>query len=370
MSPSRLISIIMTGLACVSLSSCAESATPSKGSRLPDLNRESGGAILLYHHVDGTTPPSTSIDPELFGQHLDHLAGAGYTVWPLEKLINRVLANETTPERVVAITFDDAYISIYTTAFPLLRKHGFPFTIFVATAFVSGNSNQYLSWDQLAEMKAAGATIANHSHSHAHLVRRLDDESERQWRQRVRSDIERAQQLIEQHLGEAPRLFAYPYGEYDPMLVDIVEDLGFIGIGQQSGAIGPTSWPLAIPRFPMGGSFSEMASFQTKVATRPLPMVTLALDPLVEGDEIPALTLDLIGDDLRGHQLVCYGPGNAVTAMEQVSPTRFVARSENPIPVGRSRYNCTMPDASGTRFYWYSQMWIKRNPDGTWYQED
>ena len=33
--------------------------------------------VLIYHHVDTGTPASTSVTPELFGQHLDYLAVEG-----------------------------------------------------------------------------------------------------------------------------------------------------------------------------------------------------------------------------------------------------------------------------------------------------
>ena len=55
-------------------------------------------------------------------------------------------------EKIVAITFDDAYRSIYATAFPNLRARGWPFTIFVATRLVEEENPQYLTWAELAEM--------------------------------------------------------------------------------------------------------------------------------------------------------------------------------------------------------------------------
>ncbi|MCB1691464.1 MAG: polysaccharide deacetylase family protein [Pseudomonadales bacterium] len=325
--------------------------------------------ILQYHHVSTETPSITSIAPALFEEHMDYLANQGFEVWPLGRLVAAVRAGESLPPHVVAITFDDAYVSIYDTAFPILKRHGFPFTIFVATEYIDTNPDQYLSWNQLREMKAAGATIANHSHTHTHLLRRNAGESPDDWRRRIKADIEHAQTLIEQHLGDATKLIAYPYGEYDDDVIGIIDEMGFTGFGQQSGAVGPTSRFEVLPRFPMGGPYSAFEPLKTKVATRPMPIRTVTTSPLVGDNLRPVLTLDLLRTDLRQDQLVCYGPGGGRIEVKQVSPSRFTAQAGNDIPVGRSRYNCTMPDESGARFYWFSQLWIRKEPDGSWYPE-
>jgi len=58
-----------------------------------------------------------------------------FQVMDLQELTERSQHNDL-PERAVAITFDDGYRDNYTHAFPLLRKHGLPATLFVTTASV------------------------------------------------------------------------------------------------------------------------------------------------------------------------------------------------------------------------------------------
>lgn len=350
-------------LATASMTSCAERAEPGTTERNP----ASRGVILQYHHVDATTPAVTSTRPDRFREHMDYLDDAGYRVWPVERLVDHVRRNEMVPDRVVAITFDDAYDSIYTTAFPILQRKGWQFTIFVSTEFLGVEG--YLDWNQLREMKDAGATLANHTHSHTHLLRRLAGESTPEWRKRITDEIVRTQALLDEHLGETPRLLAYPYGEYNRDIVDIVEELDYIGFGQQSGAIGPNLNFAFLPRFPMGGTYNEMEGFKTKVDTLPLPITPLYREPLLTHDFTPSLPLEFQTTDLRLDQLVCYGPTGGKTKLERQSPTTYVATSETEVPVGRSRYNCTMPSNESGRFYWYSQMWIRKRADGTWYPE-
>jgi len=32
---------------------------------------------------------------------------------------------------------------------------------------------------------------------------------------------------------------------------------------------------------------------------------------------------------------------------------------EEPLGVGRSRYNCTMPSKENGRYYWFSKLWLR-----------
>lgn len=340
------------------------------GSGEADRNgNEPSGIILQYHHVDENTPDVTSISPDQFEEHLQYLEDNDFVIWPLDRLINAVRAGEPVPDKTVTITFDDAYLNIYENGFPLLRKRNWPFTMFVATGLIGSNDRVYMTWEQLAEMQGSGGLIANHTESHTHLLRKQKGETDAEWKSRIRSEIESAGEAIEENLGTSTNLFAYPYGEYNAEVLEIVEDLEYVGIGQQSGPIGKNSNFLALPRFPMSGNYSELESIKTKLLTLPLPVANSDVDPLLPLSETrPSLTLRFIRDGLRFNQLVCYGPSET-TELTQTDDLEFVARAKNPVPVGRSRYNCTMPAASPGRFYWFSQLWIRRKPDGSWYPE-
>ena len=266
---------------------------------------------------------------------------------------------------MVSITFDDAYDDLYDNALPLLLERDLPFTVFVSTELVG--KHHYLTWAELKEMQKKGATIANHTHSHTHLLRKQKNESDAQWRTRVTDEIEQAQYLLDKHLDNIPRYLAYPYGEYSMQLLKIVSDLQFVGFGQQSGAAGSYSSMLLIPRFPVSGVYSHLNSLSTKLLTKPMPTITPVLDPLRQV-QIPELRLEFPSVVPGLSQLACYGPGGR-TQLVKLSDTEYVAKSSEPIPIGRSRYNCTMPSGETGRFYWYSQLWIRKNEDGSWYLE-
>ena len=125
--------------------------------------------VLQYHHISTETPASTSTSPERFAMHLEYLDENGFEIVPLQDLVDQLATGKPLPDRTVAITFDDGYISIYDTAWPLLKEKGWPFTVFVNSEPHDQEKPLFMSWDQLRELHAAGATIANHSVSHPYL---------------------------------------------------------------------------------------------------------------------------------------------------------------------------------------------------------
>ncbi len=100
---------------------------------LSPLASAASGVVLEYHHVATDTPPSTSVTPTQFEAHMEHLSDNDFHVWSLPKLVETVRAGGDIPERTVALTFDDAYASVYDEVFPRLQERGWPFTVFVAT---------------------------------------------------------------------------------------------------------------------------------------------------------------------------------------------------------------------------------------------
>jgi len=345
---------------------CFSHISPIEAANTP----ASHAVVLQYHHVDSATPAVTSISPSQFQQQMDYLVAENYRVWPLDKVVSHLNKGESIPDRVVAITFDDAYLSIHRTAMPILKNHGLPFTVFVATQLVQ--RKHYLSWSDLRELQAAGATIANHTQTHAHLVRREPGESMGLWEKRIRLEILGAEAHIKRETGAIVKLFAYPYGEYDDQLKQLVAELGYDGFGQQSGAVGRYSDIRALPRFPVAGIYSGFEDFKIKVKSLPLPVLRQrsAYDSLLPLQmSVPTLTIELAEGDYRKEQLACYASGQGRIKVNWSTDLSFTATANQSVPVGRSRYNCTLPTMQGDRYYWYSQVWLRKNSDDSWYSE-
>ena len=328
---------------------------------------------LLYHHVDTQTPASTSVTPQTFDAHLDYLADNGFAVRPLGEVLDSLRRGEALPPNTVSITFDDAYASVFEEAYPRLRKRGWSATLFVNSEAIDRGFRNFMSWEQVRQLATDGFEIGNHSHTHAHLVRRLDGENEAGWRRRVEADIDLAQRRISAETGREPALFAYPYGEYSPALEKIVAEFGFTAIAQHSGAIGANSDFLAVPRFPMSTGYADLKRFATVVNARPLPIV----DARVTGEDavngqLESLRLEIAPGAYRSAQLACYSASGERLALDVdgEQPLRLRIALQQDQPPGRNKVNCTAPasDEPGA-FFWYSYLWLVKNADGSWYRE-
>jgi biofilm PGA synthesis lipoprotein PgaB len=321
---------------------------------------------LIYHHVDTKTPRSTSVSPELFTQHLDHLAEGGYTVLGLEEVLEALRTGGSLPDKAVVLTFDDGYSSVYETAFPMLQARGWPFTVFVCPDGIDHRRGPLVTWDQLREMAAAGVTIASHGLRHDHLHRRVAEEEDADWQVRIKGELEESAARLTKEIGRSPAMMAYPYGEYDAALQSIVAEMGWAAFGQQSGAMGRYSEMTALPRFPMSGGDAGMENFPVKVSCLPLPVMKAESAghqmPLGIGvvRPRPALRLTLADGDYRIGQLAAYASGQGRAELTWVDRDSRICevRANESLPAGRSRYNVTAPARDGRRYYWYSHTWI------------
>ena len=331
--------------------------------------------IIQYHHVDTTTPTATSISPAVFSEHMAYLANNDFQVWPLPRLIAALKAGEVLPDKVIAITFDDGYKSVYTNALPVMQKYHFPFTVFISTRLVGGSG--FMSWNELREVAQQGNTIANHTASHPHLVRRLDNESESNWHARVTQEMVGAEKVIRKKLGHTPGLLAYPYGEYDKRVESIARELGLVAFAQHSGAFDQTVDWQAIPRFAFGGIYAEMKGFIDKVNSLPMPLTEVFVtdgkektitDPLLPQEIArPTVTLRL-QTPVLAQAVHCYASGQGRIDVE-VNGNTVRTRPTQDLPVGRSRINCTASSERRGRFYWYSAFFMRKQTDGHWYAE-
>jgi len=334
--------------------------------------------VLQYHHVSDTTPRATSVTPERFREHMDYLAEWGFEVVPLESLVGLLREGKPLPDKTVAITFDDAYESVYDTAFPLLKKRDWPFTIFVNTAPLDAHKGGFVTWEQLGEMAKAGASIANHSTEHNHLQRLKPGESREQWRKRIHAEVMDAEKRIEEQTGQSHRILAYPYGEYDHRVTALLEELEFAAFGQQSGALGSLGDLQTLPRFPFGGPYGDLEDFATKVNTKPLPLESVQIyadwragQPLTdlvvaEGDR-PVLKLNLAREGLVS-RINCFASGQGAIET-RVEGQSLLVRANKPLNPGRTRYNCTAGSSEPGRFHWFSQQWLVTGSEGQWLHE-
>jgi peptidoglycan/xylan/chitin deacetylase (PgdA/CDA1 family) len=205
-------------------------------------------ATLTYHSVD-PSGSAISVHPDAFSAHLRWLTSGRIRVLPLEDLI----ATADEGPDAVALTFDDGFVSTREPIRRLLAEH-LPVTVFVVTAEV-GRSNAWggrphpsvptlplLSWNDLEDLKARGASIEAHTRTHAALSSlsdaALDDELSG-----CRADLEA-------RLGTSTHL-AYPYGDVDRRVESRAAAVFRFGHTTEFRPLRPRERPLGLPRLDM-----------------------------------------------------------------------------------------------------------------------
>ncbi len=192
--------------------------------------------ILCYHRF-GNGPGKMMMSPLRFEAQLQWLAREGYKVLRLTELQAFLAASEAPPPRSVVITIDDGYESFHRLAFPLLRKYGMPATLFVYSDIIGRGDG--LSWPQLRELAQSGwVDIQAHSKTHRNMGARAANEGEAAYRHNIGLELRHPRQLLEQRLtamglpggengGWKVNAFAYPYGESNEWIVDMLPREGY-----------------------------------------------------------------------------------------------------------------------------------------------
>lgn len=176
------------------------------------------GRILMYHYirsgVDKKKDPigyGLSVSSAEFEGHLVALQALGYREISLADL----MAGKG-DDRSVTLTFDDGYEDFYTTAYPILKKHGWKATLYIITGMIGGD---YMTWDQISELQKDGFEIGAHSVTHPALSSLSEA--------RQHSEIFESKKTLEQQLGIQIHSFCYPSGKYNQTTIQLVQAAGY-----------------------------------------------------------------------------------------------------------------------------------------------
>lgn len=172
------------------------------------FRRRPGPRVLIYHQVGSSLGRQMELPTEVFKAQLEWVLSEGSVV-PLDEALAR--ADEPDSNRLFVLTFDDGYRDVYQNAFPLLATAGVPFLVYVTTepvetqvATVPGGGAEPLTWTQLEEMAARGATIGSHTHTHLDLRAASPHQ--------IDEELATSDELIKRRIGISSEHFCYPYG--------------------------------------------------------------------------------------------------------------------------------------------------------------
>ena len=171
--------------------------------------------ILIYHRVHGR-----ALTPDALRLHLRYIRDHHPVVLPGDALPKG--------EHSVCLTFDDATVDFYHEVYPLLHELDCRALVALPTAFIQEASELPIetrlsaqdkavmergyridgcplcTWKELREMQDSGRVLcASHSHNHMSMV---DDDTD------LEAELIQSYEVMEQHLGQKPNCFVFPYG--------------------------------------------------------------------------------------------------------------------------------------------------------------
>ena len=180
--------------------------------------------IFYYHYVRSIQPTAQdllswqlSIPPTLFAQQMALLHVEGAHTITLATLMDALSGKTALPSRPVVLTFDDGYADFATTVEPVLARYGFVATDYVVSGFI--NRPRYMTAAQILQMDADGMVIGAHTVHHVDLAVVPPAEAS--------AEIDASKTALERLLGHPVLDFAYPYGAFNPAVVQMTEQAGF-----------------------------------------------------------------------------------------------------------------------------------------------
>ena len=315
-------------------------------------NVKNSAVVFMYHKFDVPKYPSTNIRPEQFEEHLNEFSKPKYNVLPLEYIVDTIINDGDLPNNTIGLTVDDADKSFLTYAWPKLKEKNFPVTLFVNTSTIVENNKNYLSWNQIRKLVEEGVTIGGHSHTHEHMPNLSMEE--------IKNEIEKSNKIFLKEIGKIPSLFAYPYGEADEKIINILKEYKYkVAFGQHSGVINDTSNLYYLPRFSLNERYGEIDRVRFAANTKGLGIYDfIPSNPSIE-ENPPFIGFSLL-DQKLAPSIDCFvfdSKGQVESEIFKFNE-RIEIRLKRKLTIGRSRLNCTAKDKNNNWRWFGHQFYL------------
>ena len=131
--------------------------------------------ILMYHKIDIKSPTQYWVTVKDFERQMAELAD--------KEVVSLYNYDSDNPNQVV-ITFDGVYENVYKYAFPILKKYGYPFHLFVTSDFIGKDNSfditepltKFASMQQIQQMVAGGGMLEWHTQTHRSFSSDMSEE--------------------------------------------------------------------------------------------------------------------------------------------------------------------------------------------------
>jgi len=184
--------------------------------------------VLSYHNLSPVKSNKMTVSQAMFEQQMRLLKEKGYRVILMDQLFDFIEFKASIPPKSVVITIDDGWLSAYEIAFPILKKYGYPATLFVSTDMID-RAPKALSWNLLQEMATQGIDVQCHTKSHRNLTLPEKKESFKDYFENLEKELSGCRDTIKRKLNQEVKYLAYPYGVTTSLVIELAKKLGYRG---------------------------------------------------------------------------------------------------------------------------------------------
>ena len=211
------------------------------------------GHIFLYHRFDDFRHPYTNTSTKVLIRQFEYLKQNGYKVVDSKILLQKAKNGENV-DKLVAFQIDDSFKSFYQKGFPIFKKYHYPFTLFVYVEGTDKRWGDFMDWDMVREVAKYG-DIQLHSYSHPHLTKLSNIE--------IIDDTQKGLNILRAKAYKIDS-YAYPYGEYNDRVKNILSPLFKYIYNQNEGAIDKNVDFKDVPRIALTGDVKIASRLKLK----------------------------------------------------------------------------------------------------------
>ncbi len=312
-------------------------------------NVKNSATVFMYHKFGVSKYPSTSVTINQLESHISELVKEKYNILSLDFIVDTIINDGELPKNAIGISVDDADKSFFEVGWPFFKKNNIPVTLFVTTGTIVKNNKSYINWDQIRKLKEEGVTIGAHSHTHEHMPDLKIDE--------IKAEIELSNKIFLKELGEIPTLFAFPYGEANNEIINLIKEYKFkVAFGQHSGIINETSNMYYLPRFSLNEKYGEIERVKFAASSKGLGVYDFIPNNPTITENPPFIGFSLL-DEKLSTSLNCFifDMNGQVEREIFKFNERIEIRLSRELSKGRSRMNCTAKDSDGN-WRWFGHQ--------------
>ena len=174
----------------------------------------------------------------------------------------------------------------------------------------------------------------------------------------INYELSEATDRLVKEIGSKPKIFAYPYWEYNLDVLNEVKNHGFkAAFAQHSGVAHKSLGLYELPRFAMNEIYGNMERFKLAVNGLPMPISDLSpKDPVIKKNP-PYYGFTLSPDIKPQNTVRCFASHFLKSETKKLGNKRIEVRLAQPFKSGRGRINCTMA-AQDNRWRWLGRQFI------------